>query len=156
MTALTLVPDEVEGIEPLEDLINRYQRIEEDFKRAEAKYELTKLEVKNRLRSERYKAKTVDFYADPTKRLRAVYSRNVRVDINEVGLAKALGARVFNRITKKVVDRERLDNEMAVGQIDVDVVRPFLSQSERPSLRLYVVDRKDEEIDESEDPDTDR
>lgn len=55
-------------------------------------------------------------------RYRARVVRKDSVKINETGLKKALGARLFNKATKTVLDRKKLDELMQTGEIDPVIV----------------------------------
>lgn len=58
-----------------------------------------------------------------------------RIVIDEPKLKKSLGAAVWNRITKAVLDKEKLENEVAVGHIDPNVVA---AASEEKPVKPYL------------------
>lgn len=59
---------------------------------------------------------------------------------DERGLAKALGAPVWNKITKKVLDKAKLEDAVSNGDIDVNVVAQYTTiQEQKPHLRFSVV-----------------
>lgn len=57
--------------------------------------------------------------------------------IDEKGLAKALGAAMWNKITKKSLDKGKLEDKIERGEIDINVVAQHTTVAENaPYIRL--------------------
>lgn len=57
--------------------------------------------------------------------------------VNESGLAKALGARAWNKLTKKSLDKGKLEKAIADGEVDVNVVSQYTEMRPRkPFVRI--------------------
>ena len=55
--------------------------------------------------------------------------------IDERGLRKALTAKIFDRYTKRVLDRKKMEDAMGTGAVDPVTVSQFVSQKpQRPYL----------------------
>lgn len=64
------------------------------------------------------------------------YTTRDVIKINELGLRKALGARVFNRYTKRVLDRSLMEAAMDSGDVDPKTVLAYVtSERSAPYLR---------------------
>lgn len=63
---------------------------------------------------------------DGGKRYRVTYVQNMRTQINEAGLKKAMGAVAFRKICKQVVDRKALEEALTQGTADPNVVGQYL------------------------------
>lgn len=71
---------------------------------------------------------------------RAKVVRKDSVKINETGLKKALGAVLFRKATKTVLDRKKLDELMSTGEIDPVVVSTYSEISpQKPYLSFSKV-----------------
>lgn len=65
---------------------------------------------------------------------------------DEKGLAKALGATLWNKITKKTLDKAKLEKAVDEGEIDINVVAQHTTVGEaKPHLRFSAVLPDDEE-----------
>ena len=63
------------------------------------------------------------------------YVRSHTTQIDERGLRKALRAKVFDRYTKRVLDRKKMEDAMGTGAVDPVTVSQFVSQKpQRPYL----------------------
>jgi hypothetical protein len=59
---------------------------------------------------------------------------------DEKGLAKALGATLWNKITKKTLDKTKLEKAVDEGEIDINVVAQHTTvSSAKPHLRFSAV-----------------
>lgn len=67
-----------------------------------------------------------------------------RVKYNEAGLKKAIGARLFNKLTKPApLDTKKLDEAVQEGLVDINVVAQYATITEnKPYVRIsdYVED----------------
>lgn len=76
---------------------------------------------------------------------RATYVAAERTVINEAGLRKELGARKFAKITKVSVDRRKLENLIAEGEIAPEVVGKHIEiKQDTPSIRYTTGEVKEE------------
>lgn len=65
---------------------------------------------------------------------------------DEKGLAKALGATLWNKVTKKTLDKAKLEKAVDEGEIDINVVAQHTTVGEaKPHLRFSAVLPDDEE-----------
>ena len=65
---------------------------------------------------------------------------------DEKGLAKAVGATLWNKITKKTLDKAKLEKLVDEGEIDINVVAQHTTVTEaKPHLRFSAVLPDDEE-----------
>lgn len=62
------------------------------------------------------------------KKFSTTYTRRTTNQINEDGLRKALGASVFDKYTKKTLDKKALERAMSDGDVDPVVVARFVEQ----------------------------
>lgn len=77
-------------------------------------------------------------------RARLVIGSSTRYD--ERGLAKALGAPVWNKVTKKVLDKGKLEDAVDKGDIDLNVVAQYATVTpNKPYIRLTPVTADDSE-----------
>ena len=53
---------------------------------------------------------------------RATFVQTETYKINEAGLKKAVGAKVYNKLTKAVLDKKKLEAAVDAGQIDPVIV----------------------------------
>ena len=58
-------------------------------------------------------------------RMQVTVASAERVRYDEAALKKALGARTFNAVSKRVLDRGRLDQAVAEGKVDITVVAQY-------------------------------
>lgn len=75
----------------------------------------------------------------------ATYTQRTTNQINEQGLRKALGARVYDKFTTKKLDRKALETAMTDGVVDPMIVAKFVDQV--PG-KIYLTYRAKEEADE--------
>jgi len=67
------------------------------------------------------------------------YVRSHTTQIDERGLRKALRAKVFDRYTKRVLDRKAMENAIDAGEVDPVVVSRFVElRPNRPHLTYKV------------------
>ena len=59
--------------------------------------------------------------------------------IDEPGLRKALTAKVFDRYTKRVLDRKRMEEAMDIGEVDPVTVSRFVTQRPKKPFLTYTV-----------------
>lgn len=83
--------------------------------------------------------------------MRATVVKSETAVVNEVGLAKALGAKTWNKITKKVLDKSKLEKALADGEIDVNVVSQHTEMRPRkPFVRISEVSAQESQLDETQ------
>lgn len=64
---------------------------------------------------------------DGGKQYRVTYVQNMRNNIDESGLKKALGAVAFRKVCKQVIDRKVLEQAMEDGSVDPMVVGQYVT-----------------------------
>lgn len=74
---------------------------------------------------------------------RLTYVQQHITDIDEPGLRRALKAKVFDRFTKRVLDRKAMELAMDTGEVDKVVVSRFVTQ--RPKKPFLTYTEKDAE-----------
>ncbi len=78
---------------------------------------------------------TLDWGDDRIHKASVVYSSTMKID--EAGLQDALTDRQWSSITKRVIDEKLLEDKVARGQIDVDIVAQHTEEVPRkPYVRL--------------------
>lgn len=96
---------------------------------AEAQRLLSELLTRNRRKSYEFQ--------DGDYRVRATVVRGETTKIDEAGLKKELGYRLFNKVTKRVIDNKKLQDAMADGTIDPMAVGKHVEVKEnRPFIRI--------------------
>jgi len=76
----------------------------------------------------------------------ATYTQRSTTQINEAGLRKALGARVFDKYTIKKLDRKAMEKAMEEGVVDPTTVAQYVEQVPGKTFLTY---RVKEETDEA-------
>lgn len=71
------------------------------------------------------------------------YVRPVRLGIDEQGLRRALTARVFDKYTKRVLDRKKMEAAMESGDVDPVTVAKYV-HPESGSAYVKFSQKKDE------------
>lgn len=74
----------------------------------------------------------------------ATYTQRTTNVINEIGLRKALRAPVYDKYTKKVLDRKALERAMTDGHVDPMVVAKFVEQVPGSKYLTFRVKDEDE------------
>lgn len=65
------------------------------------------------------------------------YVRSTRVMVDESGLRKALGAKVFDKYTVSKLDRKKLEQALDNGEVDPHTVSPYVrEESGNPYIRF--------------------
>lgn len=65
---------------------------------------------------------------------------------DERGLAKALGAPVWNKVTKRVLDKPKLEDAVDKGEVDINVVAQHATVvPSKPHIRFSAVTPDDDE-----------
>lgn len=76
-------------------------------------------------------------YQHGNKIRRVTYVQSERVKIDEKGLRKALTAKIFDKYTKKSLDRKAMEDAMSAGDVDPMIVAKYITtEKSSPSLRL--------------------
>lgn len=65
------------------------------------------------------------------------YTRSSTTSIDEPGLRRALTAKVFDKYTKRVLDRKRMENAIDAGEVDPVTVSRFVTQTPRKPYLKY-------------------
>lgn len=77
------------------------------------------------------------------KQYSVTYTQRTNVQINEAGLRKALRASVYDKYTKKVLDRKALEDAMGKGIVDPMLVAKYVTEA--PGARYLTFRAKDED-----------
>lgn len=74
---------------------------------------------------------------DGGKTYKVTYVQNMRTEIDEKGLKKAMGAVKFRKICKQVVDRKVLESALDTGEVDPNIVGQYVKEvPSAPFLRF--------------------
>jgi hypothetical protein len=143
---LALIDDEAEAPE-LEDLIHEFKLASDALEDAKRSKEYWQSRLDEVLVAREQKSQSVPYEKDPTKDLRATRVSNRRYSVDTEGLIKKFGKRKLAPVLKDPeVDKTKLDQ--ALGQegapFTKDEIMPFIKVTDHPSVRLYVVDRKED------------
>lgn len=142
---LALIDDEAET--DLDVLIHEFKLASdalEDAKRAKEYWQNRLDEV---LVAREQKSQSVPYEKDPTRDLRATRVSNRRYSVDTAGLIKQFGKRKLAAVLKDPeVDKTKLDKAMGEEgtPFTKDAVMPYIKVTDHPSVRLYVVERKEE------------
>ncbi len=94
-------------------------------------------------RMEEKQQKTIAVTRNGVKQ-QVTYVKRETHEIDEKGLRKKLTAKVFDKYTKKVLDRKAMEQAMEEGVIDPMVVAPFVSEKDSaPYLRYTIKDAEE-------------
>lgn len=61
-------------------------------------------------------------------KFQATYVRRTTVEVDEAGLRKSLGAKVYDKYTDSRLNRRRLEQALEAGEVEVTAVSPFVSE----------------------------
>jgi hypothetical protein len=75
----------------------------------------------------------------------ATYTQRTTTQINEEGLRKAMGARVFNKYTIRKLDRKALEKAMGDGVVDPTLVAQYVEQVPGKTFLTYRVKEENSE-----------
>ena len=88
--------------------------------------------------------KTREFRRHDGRVWRLTYVQTHTPVIDEKGLRKALGARVFDKYTVKKLDKKLMERAMDVGEVDPVTVAKFVSEKpSKPYLRATLVEKEE-------------
>lgn len=80
---------------------------------------------------------------------RATYVQTETTKIDEDGLRKAVGVKVWNRITNRKVDKAKLMTVIGEGEISQELAASFITlQKSKPYIRFSEGQRKEEDEDD--------
>lgn len=89
---------------------------------------------------------------DGGKQYRVTYVQNMRTEIDEPGLKKAMGAVPFRKVCKQVVDRKLLEEALDEGTADKHVVAQFIKEvPSKPFLKYTEGQLSDESTSTADD-----
>ena len=73
------------------------------------------------------------------------YVRGSTTRIDEIGLRKAMGARNFDRYTRKTLDRRAMEKAMGAGEVDTVTVSKFVTVIPKKAYLNYSHKEEEEE-----------
>jgi hypothetical protein len=115
-------------------LVDDYLAARAAWKRAEQ--HMAELQERLTKQMEADQRKSYRWTADGARHtLTFVQSHTTQID--EAGLRRALRAKVFDRYTKRVLDRKRMEEAMDAGEVDPKVVAPFVTQRPNKAHLTY-------------------
>lgn len=87
--------------------------------------------------------------SDGTHTIRATYTPTSRITIDEDKLKKALGAKAWNKVTDRSLNKSKLEEAIASGEIDANVVAQCSEEKIVESVRTTIkkADPDEEELD---------
>ena len=94
---------------------------------------------------EAHREKTLVLNAED-RQFTATYTQRTSTTINEQGLRKALRARVFDKYTKRVLDKKALEQAMSAGDVDPMLVAKYVTAV--PGARYLTF--REKELDEAQ------
>jgi hypothetical protein len=146
---LALIDDETET--DLDDLIHEFKLASDALEDAKRAKDYWQRRLDEELVAKEQKSQTVPYAKDPTKDLRATRVSNRRYSVDSEGLIKKFGKRKVAPVLKDPeVDKTKLDQALGAegAPFTKDEVMPFIKVTDNPYVRLYVVDRKEEDADD--------
>lgn len=109
---------------------------------AQTAVELQQEKVIDLLRLEGQKSRTA---TTRLGRFRATVVQGQTVKYNEAGLKKALGADLWKKVTKQVLDKALLEDKVSTGDIDIHVVAEHTTvKDNKPYVRITPVSDDEE------------
>ena len=127
----------------LEELMRSVVQAKKDKEEAENHYKLLQQTVMEHLESKQQKSATVQ---DGGKKYKITYVKNERTQIDSDALKKEMGARAFNKYTVRTLDRKKLEEGIALDEIDQVLVGKHVSiQHSNPFLRVTEQQADDQE-----------
>jgi hypothetical protein len=113
---------------------DEYVAAKSAFDAAERRLNLAKSSLLEHMAAQQQKSTTLQVGDTQTT---FTYTTREVIKINEVGLRKALGARIFNKYTKRVLDKQKMESAMENGEVDPMTVAQFVSSTpSAPYLRV--------------------
>lgn len=122
------------------DLTERLVIARQNHEQAKNAVEETEREIINLLES--YQQKSTEAITS-LGTYQLTYVRPTRVKVDEAGLRKSLGAKVYDRYTVPRLDRKKLEGALEAEEVDVNQVSPYISE-EVGSPYLRITERKKE------------
>jgi len=149
---LALINDEDDNVD-LDTLIHEFKLASDALDDAKRAKDYWQSRLDEALVAHEQKSETVPYAKDPTKDLRAIRVSNRRYSVDTVGMIKHFGKRNLQKadvLKDPEVDKTKLDKAMGESgtPFTKEEVMPFIQVTSHPSVRLYLVDRKDEDTDE--------
>lgn len=80
--------------------------------------------------------------------LQATYSRRTSVVVDEKGLRKRLGAPVYDKYTKRVLDKRLLEEGLERGEVDRVTVTPFITTKHSEPFIVFTTKEDRREVPE--------
>lgn len=117
-----------------EDLMKVAVEAKKNKEEADRLYKMAQEQVIERLEAKQQKSASVK---DGGKKYKITYVKNERTTIDSDGLKKEMGARAFNKYTVRTLDKKKLEEGIALGDVDQVLVGKHVSiQPSSPFLRI--------------------
>jgi hypothetical protein len=149
---LALIDDEADTVD-LDTLIHEFKLASDALEDAKRAKDYWQSRLDEALVAHEHKSETVPYAKDPTKDLRAVRVSNRRYSVDTVGMIKHFGKRNLAKadvLKEPEIDKAKLDKAMSEeGTVFTkDEVMAYIKVTDHPSVRLYLVDRKEDDTDD--------
>lgn len=112
----------------LDNAVLHVARCKRELLRAEQALALAQEDLTARLSSMGWKSHQYGGY-------KATLVKNESYKVNELGLKRAVGAKVYNKLTKAVLDKKKLEKAVEDGVVDPVIVA---QNSELTTSKLYI------------------
>jgi uncharacterized protein YuzE len=115
-------------------LVAQYLNAKTEYDKAKAHYEDLQAQVTKQMEADhrkRYK------WNQQGKVCTITFVQQHQTDIDEPGLRKALTAKVFDRYTKRVLDRKAMELAMDTGEVDPVTVSRFVATRPKKPFLTY-------------------
>jgi hypothetical protein len=150
---LELIDDERDT--DLADLIHEFKLASDALEDAKRSKDYWQRRLDEALVAHENKSETVPYAKDETKALRATRVSNRRYSVDTTGMIKHFGKRNLQKadvLKDPEIDKTKLDKAMAEeGTVFTkEEVMPFVKVTDNPYVRLYVVERREDEDDHPE------
>jgi|SRR6478735_74354 len=107
------------------DELERFVAAQKRLQEAQAEYDGYKEALIEKMTREQRKSYSLD---DGGKRYKVTYVQNIRTQVDEPGLKKALGAVKFRKYCKQVLDRKALETALDTGEVDPNIVGQYVKE----------------------------
>lgn len=117
----------------LTEAVQQYRVARSNLDYAKQVLEKAESDLLNTMAEGQHKSFTIN-QGDRQSKVTYVQTETVRV--NEAGLRKALGARTFNKYTVRKVDKTKLEDGIARGELDGNIVSEYCEiKKSKPYIR---------------------
>ena len=118
-----------------DDLVYEYLAVRDERDRAQAQLDTVTARLMKQMEADQRKSWR---WTEGGRNHNLTYVQQYTTVIDEPGLRKALTAKVFDRYTKRALDRKAMESAMDSGAVDPVTVSRFVTQQPKKPYLTYV------------------